>query len=190
MAVKGDETRARLIAAARTLIEARGYFGVGLNEVLEAGKAPRGSLYHHFPGGKDQLAAEALAASGKEIDDLIRGLADALPGTRELIEAVMDALADRMEEAGYTKGCPIATVALEVAATNDSLQKVCADAYTGWQRALADRLAADGRTPDEAGDLASSLLSLIEGALVLARAQRSRTPIERARRTAVILLNA
>ncbi|MGW0809670.1 TetR/AcrR family transcriptional regulator [Nonomuraea sp. NPDC002799] len=190
MAVKGDQTRARLIDAARTLVEARGYFGAGLNEVIEAGKAPRGSLYHHFPGGKDQLTAEALTASGREIDALIRSLADSVPSTRALVEAVLDALADRMEQAGYAKGCPIATVALEVAATNDALQRVCAQVYDGWERALADRLVLDGHAPERAGDLAGSLLALIEGALVLARARRSRAPMERARRAAAVLLGA
>ncbi|MFI7450270.1 TetR/AcrR family transcriptional regulator [Nonomuraea sp. NPDC049714] len=190
MAVKGDQTRARLIDAARTLVEARGYFGTGLNEVIEAGKAPRGSLYHHFPGGKDQLTAEALTASAREIDTVIGDLAERAPDTRALVEALLDALADRMEEAAYSKGCPIATVALEVAATNDPLQKVCADAYDGWQRALADRLAADGHAAGDAEDLACSLLALIEGALVLARAHRSRTPIERARRTVGALLGS
>jgi TetR/AcrR family transcriptional repressor of lmrAB and yxaGH operons len=190
MATKGDRTRARLIDAARTLIEERGYFGAGLNEVIVAGRAPRGSLYHHFPGGKDQLTAEALATSAREIDGLIRGLADGAPDTRTLIEVVLDALADRMEEAGYTKGCPIATVALEVAATNDLLQKACADAYDSWQRALNDRLVADGHAPARAQDLACSLLALIEGALVLSRARRSRVPIEQARRCAAALLGA
>ncbi|MEU4323694.1 TetR/AcrR family transcriptional regulator [Nonomuraea dietziae] len=190
MAVKGDQTRTRLIDAARALVEARGYFGTGLNEVIEAGGAPRGSLYHHFPGGKDQLTAEALVVSAREIDALIRSLADGVTDTRELIEAVLDALADRMEEAGYAKGCPIATVALEVAATNASLQQVCAEAYDGWERALADRLVADGHGRDQAEDLACSLLALVEGALVLARARRSRVPIERARRSAAVLLRA
>lgn len=190
MAAKGDQTRARLIDAARTLVEERGYFGAGLNDMLAAGKAPRGSLYHHFPGGKDQLTAEALAASGREIDGLVRGLAGTVPSTRALIEGVLDALADRMERAGYAKGCPIATVALEVAATNDVLQKACADVYDGWQRTLAERLVADGRSPDEAESLAYSLLALIEGALVLARARRSRTPIEQARRSIATLLAA
>ncbi|MFB4316496.1 TetR/AcrR family transcriptional regulator [Actinomadura sp. 21ATH] len=188
MAVKGEQTRARLVEAARVLIEARGYYGAGLNEVIAAGGAPRGSLYHHFPGGKDQLTAAAIAASGREIDALLRGLADEAPDTRTLVDAALDALAGRMEEAAYAKGCPIATVALEVAATNDALQKVCADVYGGWQRALADRLVADGHAPDRAEDLACSLLALIEGALVLARARRSRDPIERARRTAGALL--
>ncbi len=188
MAAKGDQTRARLIDATRTLLEARGYFGTGLNDVIEAGKAPRGSLYHHFPGGKDQLTAEALTASAREIDTVLGGLAERAPDTRALVEALLDALGDRMEEAAYTKGCPIATVALEVAATHDPLQKVCASVYDGWQRALADRLVADGRAAGEAEDLACSLLALIEGALVLARARRSRVPIERARRTAGALL--
>ncbi|WP_188195668.1 TetR/AcrR family transcriptional regulator [Nonomuraea sp. SYSU D8015] len=190
MATKGEQTRARLINAARTLVEERGYFGAGLNEMTDAGKAPRGSLYHHFPRGKDQLVAAALAASGQEIAALIRTLSEDAPNARALVEAVLDALADRMEEAGYAKGCPIATVALEVAATNDSLQKICAEAYDDWQGVLADHLVADGYAPDRAGALACSLLALIEGALVLARAQRSRIPIDRARESAGALLNA
>ncbi|MEO3869766.1 TetR/AcrR family transcriptional regulator [Nonomuraea sp. B12E4] len=190
MAVKGEQTRARLINAARTLIEERGYFGAGLNEMIDVGKAPRGSLYHHFPRGKDELIAAALAASGREVATLIRTLSEEAPDARALIEAVLDALADRMEQAGYAKGCPIATVALEVAATNDPLQRICADVYADWQRALADRLVADGHAPDQAEGLAGSLLALIEGALVLARAQRSRTPIDRVRVSAGLLLKA
>ncbi|MFC4015246.1 TetR/AcrR family transcriptional regulator [Nonomuraea purpurea] len=188
MAIKGEQTRTRLINAARTLVEERGYFGAGLNEVTEAGKAPRGSLYHHFPHGKDQLIAEALTVSGQEIAELIRTLSETAPNTGALVEAVLDALADRMEQAGYAKGCPIATVALEVAATNDALQRICADAYGDWQRALADRLVADGHAPDRAEGLAWSLLALVEGALVLARAQRSRIPIDRVRESARALL--
>jgi TetR/AcrR family transcriptional repressor of lmrAB and yxaGH operons len=188
MAVKGEATRARLIDATRTLLEARGYFGAGLNDVIEAGKAPRGSLYHHFPGGKDQLTAEALTASGREVTDLIGTLAEGASTADALLGALLDALADRMEEAGYAKGCPIATVALEVAATNDVLQKVCADVYDGWQRALADRLVTEGHAPEDADTLACSLLALIEGALVLARARRSRVPIDQARRSVSVLL--
>ncbi|WP_026400506.1 TetR/AcrR family transcriptional regulator [Actinomadura rifamycini] len=190
MAGRGDATRARLIEAARALVEERGYFGAGLNDVIAAAKAPRGSLYHHFPGGKDQLVAEALAVSGREVTELIAALAEEAPGTAGLVEAVLDALADRMEAAGYAKGCPIAAVALEAAAGDGALQRACADVYRGWERALADRLVADGRSPARAGDLAGALLALIEGALVLARAQRSRAPVERARRAVRPLLGS
>ncbi|WBB61759.1 TetR/AcrR family transcriptional regulator [Streptomyces sp. WMMC500] len=189
MAVKGAQTRARLVDAARTLIEARGYHGTGLNDVIAAGSAPRGSLYHHFPGGKEQLTAEALAVSGREVTGVIAELADSAPDTRSLMESVLSALADRMEEAAYAKGCPVATVALEVSAANDVLRQVCADVYDGWQRVLADRLIADGRPAADAEDLACALLALTEGALVLSRARRSREPMEQVRRTARVLLS-
>ncbi|MER6511971.1 TetR/AcrR family transcriptional regulator [Nonomuraea sp. NPDC001636] len=201
MAVKGDETRARIIAAARTLVEAQGSHGTGLNEVLAVAGAPRGSLYHHFPGGKDQLVGEALAAAGREVDAMIDDLAGALPDARDLVPAVLDALADRMVAAGYAKGCPVATVALEVASSNEQLRRVCAGIYEGWQRRLADALRADGHAAadhlhadehdtadDTADDLAATVLAMIEGALVLARASRSRLPIERVRRQVVRLL--
>ncbi|MFW6725299.1 TetR/AcrR family transcriptional regulator [Streptomyces sp. MAR4 CNY-716] len=188
MATKGVQTRTRLVEAARTLIEARGYHGTGLNNVIAAGGAPRGSVYHHFPGGKDQLTAEALTVSGREVGDMVREFADAAPDTRSLVESVLDALAGRMEEAAYAKGCPVATVALEVSAGNDALQRVCAEVYNGWQRTLADRLIADGRSGADAEALACSLLALIEGALVLSRARRSRVPMDQARRAAGVLL--
>ncbi|MEV3982300.1 TetR family transcriptional regulator [Nonomuraea sp. NPDC049758] len=205
MAVKGDETRARIIAAARALVEAQGSHGTGLNEVLAVAGAPRGSLYHHFPGGKDQLVGEALAAAGREVDAMIDDLAGTLPGARDLVPAVLDALADRMVAAGYAKGCPVATVALEVASSNEQLRRVCAGIYEGWQRRLADALRADGHAAadvlhaekhdaaddtgnDTADELAATVLALIEGALVLARASRSRLPVERVRRQVVRLL--
>ncbi|MEV6151928.1 TetR/AcrR family transcriptional regulator [Nonomuraea sp. NPDC052129] len=188
MAVKGDETRARLIEAARTLVEAKGYHGTGLNEVLAVAGAPRGSLYHHFPGGKDQLVSEALAAAGREVDGIVVELASTAPSSRDLVRALMGALADRMVAADYAKGCPVATVALEVAATNDVLQPICGDIYAGWQGALADALRADGHDAAEADELAATVLALIEGALVLARAGRSRTPIEQTSRRIAKLL--
>ncbi|MGW2215904.1 TetR/AcrR family transcriptional regulator [Nonomuraea sp. NPDC001684] len=205
MAVKGDETRARIIAAARALVEAQGSHGTGLNEVLAVAGAPRGSLYHHFPGGKDQLVGEALAAAGREVDAMIDDLASTLPAARDLVPAVLDALADRMVAAGYAKGCPVATVALEVASSNEQLRRVCAGIYEGWQRRLADALRADGHAAadvlhaenhdaaddtgnDTADELAATVLAMIEGALVLARASRSRLPVERVRRQVVRLL--
>lgn len=188
MAIKGDETRMRLIEATRDLIEAKGYHGTGLNEVLAVSGTPRGSLYHHFPGGKDQLVGEALTGAGKEITGLIRELSTGTADALALVHTLLDALADRMETADYAKGCPAATVALEVAATNEPLQRVCADVYDAWEQALTDGLRADGRPAEEAEELAGTVLALIEGALVLARARRSRTPVEQARRRLLTIL--
>jgi TetR/AcrR family transcriptional repressor of lmrAB and yxaGH operons len=185
---KGRETRARLVNATRTLIEAQGYFGTGLNQILAESGAPRGSLYFHFPPGKDGLVTAALSDAGDEITELITELEANAPTALAMVQQLFDAFADRMQASDYTKGCPLATVALEVAASHDALQAVCAEAYLTWQQALASRLISEGHSTASAEELSSSVLALIEGALLLGRVRRSRLPLEQARRTAETLL--
>ncbi|MGP4099636.1 TetR/AcrR family transcriptional regulator [Nonomuraea sp. KM90] len=180
MGRKGDETRGRLLDATQELIESGGYYGAGLNQVIAASGMPRGSLYFHFPGGKDAMVAEALRRAGREIDQAVRDLAGSAPDAAALVTGVLGLLGDRLEASGWRKGCPVATVALEMAATDDPLQEVCAEVYDSWEGALRDRLAADGH-PDP-DDLATTVLALVEGALLLARTHRSRDPLDRVTR--------
>ncbi|MBF6165559.1 TetR/AcrR family transcriptional regulator [Streptomyces gardneri] len=184
MGVKGTETRGKLVDAARTLVERHGYYGAGLNQILAASGAPRGSLYFHFPGGKDELVAAAIAQAGKEIAALIDTIepGDAAAAASRLLRV----FGDRLEASDWQQGCPVATVALDVAAANDAVQAECAAAYAAWQQALRLRLRADGR--ENADDLAATVLAMVEGALLLARAQRSREPLERVERTLHALL--
>ncbi|MBF6336130.1 TetR/AcrR family transcriptional regulator [Nocardia abscessus] len=184
MGVKGTETRGKLVEAARTLVERHGYYGAGLNQILAASGAPRGSLYFHFPGGKDELVAAAIAQASKEIAALIDTIepGDAAAAASRLLRM----FGDRLEASGWQQGCPVATVALDVAAANDAVQAECAAAYAAWQQALRLRLRADGR--ENADDLAAAVLAMVEGALLLARAQRSREPLERVERTLLALL--
>ena len=174
MGQKGAETRDRLLDAAQELVEARGYFGTGLNQVIAVGGAPRGSLYFHFPGGKDQLVAESVRRAGRTIGDAMGGLAESSASVAELVDGVLRYLGDRLEESGWHKGCPVATVALETAASNDPLQEACTEIYTSWEAALRAQLA----DRQDADDLAVTILALIEGALLLARAHRSRRPLD------------
>ncbi|MEV3927443.1 TetR/AcrR family transcriptional regulator [Actinomadura coerulea] len=173
MGQKGAETRDRLMDATQELIEAGGYSGAGLNQVVAASGAPRGSLYFHFPHGKDQLVGESLQRAGREISEAVEGLADSSPSAAEFVEAVLQHLGDRLEESGWRKGCPVATVALEMAATSDPLQEICSEVYTRWEATLAARLGSRA----DADDLSVTILALIEGALLLARSHRSREPL-------------
>ncbi|WP_104819860.1 TetR/AcrR family transcriptional regulator [Kitasatospora sp. MMS16-BH015] len=187
MGAKGEETRARLVQATRALTEAQGYFGTGLNQVLSESRAPRGSLYFHFPSGKDELVGQALTEAGREISTLIAACADGSPAAT-VVDRLITALATRMADSDYTKGCPLATVALEVSASNEPLRRLCATAYTDWQHALADLLTHEGHPPATAEATASTTLALIEGALLLARVHRSRHPLDQAARTLTTLL--
>ncbi|MEV6554644.1 TetR/AcrR family transcriptional regulator [Nocardia sp. NPDC051756] len=184
MGAKGTETRCRLIGATRQLVEKHGYFGAGLNQIIETSGAPRGSLYFHFPGGKDQLVAEAVAQAGNEISALIDAIE---PGdTAGAAIGLLNTFGDRLEASEWSQGCPVATVTLDVSAANDVIQAECAAAYASWEEALRIRLRADGRS--DAEDLAAAILAMIEGGLLLARAQRSRAPLERVARTIRALL--
>ncbi|MEU2241837.1 TetR/AcrR family transcriptional regulator [Streptomyces sp. NPDC018338] len=184
MGQKGAETRDRLLDATQELVETAGYFGTGLNQVIAASGAPRGSLYFHFPGGKDQLVGESVRRAGQAIGDALGEPADADASPAEFVDGVLRHLGDRLAESGWRKGCPVATVALETAAVSDPLQEVCSEVYSSWEAALRARLAS---RPD-ADDLAVTVLALVEGALLLARAHRSRDPLERVARQIHTLL--
>ncbi|MFC3960993.1 TetR/AcrR family transcriptional regulator [Nocardia jiangsuensis] len=184
MGSKGAETRQRMVAATLASIERRGYYGAGLNQILADSGTPRGSLYFHFPGGKDELVAEAVRRAAAVVESV---LADVDPSDPVgAVAAVLGAFGDRLEESGWECGCPIAAVALEVSGTHDPIQRACAEVFARWTESIRLGLVAAGR--DDADDLASALLALIEGALLLAQAQRSRVPLERALRTARVLL--
>ncbi|ALO07535.1 putative transcriptional regulator, TetR family [Streptomyces venezuelae] len=184
MGQKGTETRDRLLDATQELVETAGYFGTGLNQVIAVSGAPRGSLYFHFPGGKDQLVGESVRRAGQAIGDALGEPAGTDPSPAEFVEGVLRHLGDRLAESGWRKGCPVATVALETAAANDPLQEVCSEVYSSWEAALRARLSS---RPD-ADDLAVTVLALVEGALLLARAHRSRDPLERVARRLHTLL--
>ncbi|MCT2589435.1 TetR/AcrR family transcriptional regulator [Streptomyces sp. N2-109] len=188
MGVKGEETRARLIAATRTLVEAQGYFGTGLNQVLAESGTPRGSLYFHFPSGKDELVSAALTQSGQEVGDLIESLSADRASAAVIIHRLLGIFADRMERSEYGKGCPLATVALEVAGGNEELRRVCTEAYERWQGALADRLVDEGRSRAAAEATAGAVLAQVEGAVLLARVQHSLVPLGQAARAVELLL--
>ncbi len=170
--------------ATQELIEVGGYSGAGLNQVVAASGAPRGSLYFHFPEGKDQLVGASIRRAGLAIGDGMEGLAESSGSAAEFAQAVLRHLGDRLEESGWRKGCPVATVALEMAATSDPLQEACSEVYSRWEAALRARL--DGRA--DADDLAVTVLALIEGALLLAKAHRSREPLTRVGRQITALL--
>ncbi|MGI5216923.1 TetR/AcrR family transcriptional regulator [Nocardia sp. CA-290969] len=184
MGAKGAETRQRMIEATRASIERRGYFGTGLNQILADSNTPRGSLYFHFPGGKDELVAAAITQTSGVIDTAIAEADLTDPATA--VTGLLTLLGDRLEASGWQCGCPVATVALEVSGTNDTVGRACAEVYERWTEALRISLHATGHR--NAQDLAVSLLALIEGALLLAQTHRTREPLERAARVAQTLL--
>lgn len=172
------DTRTRLLEASAQLFREQGYAGTGLKQITAAGGAPWGSLYHFFPGGKEQLGAEAVAHSGArylKLFDLVFAQADG-----EVVRSVRDFFhlsVDALERSGWGDGCPIATVALEVASTSEPLRHACAEVFAAWEASIARRLASAGIAGERAAELAVYVLAAFEGAIVLSRTAHDTRPL-------------
>jgi AcrR family transcriptional regulator len=165
-------TRERILDASFELFRRQGLTGTGVKQILARADAPYGSLYHHFPGGKDQLAAETIARAGEYYGRLVAGKLAEHADTVEALRAAFHDAGVTLVETDFADACPVETVALEVASTNERLRVATADVFDSWVGFLAAYLTAGGVDPDEAPSLALTILSALEGAFVLARSNR------------------
>ena len=162
-----------MIHAAAELFRQRGYHATAFSDVIQASGAPRGSTYFHFPGGKQELAREAIALAGDEIEQLVALAADRADGPGSLVRALGDVVAARMEGSDYRSGCAIATMVLELAPENEELSADFEAVFGRWRVALTREFETWAIGPGRAIRLADLVMSTFEGALVLSRAARS-----------------
>lgn len=170
-------TKDKLVSATARLVWEKGYFGTGIQEVLKRAGVPKGSLYHHFPTGKDELVIAALHHSSKRMmgkfENAMRGTKTPVKG----LQAIMEVLAQEMEDTGFVYGCPLATVALEMSGGKPEIQDVCKGLYQMWEDALAGYLALKqipGSRPK-----ATTFLTLLEGGFILSKAHQDATFLRR-----------
>jgi AcrR family transcriptional regulator len=170
-------TRESILTAAAELMRQKGYGAVGMKDVVAASGAPIGSLYHHFPGGKAQIAREALINAGTAYGLLIPTLVDPHDDLGEAIESVFAQAAADMAETGFANMCPVASVAAEVADTIEELRHTAADIFTGWLDGGTAYFVSRGLPDDAARELTVALVGALEGAFVLARTLRDIEPL-------------
>lgn len=172
MVVMADGVRDRMIAGAVRLLAQQGLQATSFAEVLQLTGAPRGSIYHHFPGGKDQLVAAAVVAAGDHALRVLDGLAGQSP--ERVTETFLGLWRLLLERSGNSAGC--AVLAVTVATRSDDLLDRAGTVFRTWRTRLGDLLAAGG-LPDAAA-FAATLVAAAEGAVVLARAERSAEPFD------------
>jgi AcrR family transcriptional regulator len=166
-------TKDRILDTAAELFRRYGYTGTGMKQIVAEASAPFGSLYHHFPGGKEDLGGEVIRRSGRMYFELFELVMDAAPdvvtGTRDFF----DGAAMTLVETDYADACPIATVALEVASSSEPLRQATAEVFESWIAGATERYAAAGIDEARAREIAIELIALLEGAFVLSRAAKS-----------------
>ncbi|WP_083874468.1 TetR/AcrR family transcriptional regulator [Nocardia paucivorans] len=175
-------TRERITTAMAELMRRQGYSATSVKQVAELARAPMGSLYHHFPGGKPQIAAEALRASGAAYIQLLPLLMDPHEDLREGVRAAFASAAETIEQTAWMNMCPVATVAGEIADSEPELRAVTAEVMTSWIDQGTDYFVRRGLSPAAARDLFLAVIGALEGAFVLSRTLRSAEPLHAAGR--------
>jgi TetR/AcrR family transcriptional regulator, lmrAB and yxaGH operons repressor len=169
-------SRARMVRSAAALFGARGFCGTSFADVLADSGAPRGSIYHHFPGGKNQLAEDAIGLTSEQVLAHLRGCPD---GTAAGVLAwFIDLWRQSVLASGARSGCPVAGVAIDTGSTAGHLIDAARTAFSAWTGGLAAQLEAAGVPADRAGSIATASLAAMEGALILCRAAGNSRPLE------------
>jgi TetR/AcrR family transcriptional regulator, lmrAB and yxaGH operons repressor len=171
--------REAFIETTARLLELQGYFATGLNQIVSESGAPKGSLYHYFPDGKEGLTVEVIERISATIAGRIRANLALTADPVEAVDGFLRTVARAMVATDCKGGGPIATVALETSASSERLRTACRDAYRLWAAAFAEKLVAGGFAPERAERLGQLIIALIEGAIILCRTERSAEPLER-----------
>ena len=172
-----ESTRDRILTTTGELFRRQGFHGTSLKQVTQGAQVPFGSLYHHFPGGKEELGEAVVRTSGAAYGALFALIYDAAPDPAQAATDFFDGAAAVLEETAYVDACPIGSVALEVASTNDRLRQATAEVFTSWTVTAVERFEAAGIAPERARDLAVTVIAALEGAFMLSRASRSPEPV-------------
>ena len=175
---KKTDAKDRMIAAARRLFREHGYLGTALSDVVIESAAPRGSIYFHFPGGKDELASEVtLLHAGDHIAHINRAAA-ATSTAGQLIEAFIGRIRDELVLSNYREGCAMAPIVIESTPASDQLSDATRHGFQDMIATLAARLAEKNVPHSRATQLATNAWSSVEGALILSRVLRSPEPFD------------
>ncbi|HET7668296.1 MAG TPA: TetR/AcrR family transcriptional regulator [Mycobacterium sp.] len=163
-----DRSRAALLNSAALLFRRQGYAATGVNQILEAADVKAGSLYHHFPDGKQELAAAVVDIVGGDIERRLRGFLDSDLPVADIVDSWIDLMSAGLSS-DQRDGCPIEPIATESVNASPQVRDASARAFGGWCLAVSDRLRADGWPDDDAEQTALAVIALLEGALILSR---------------------
>lgn len=177
-------TREKILLTATRLFYLKGYHAIGLNQIIKESGTPKGSLYHHFPNGKEQLAIEAIQASSKHVGEAINRFMSESDSPLEGIQAHIRMIASVFEnEESFNSETfsvvPFGLLATESALENENMRKACEEAFLYWESIYMRKLMSSGYEQEQAERIATAVNAMIEGGVTLALTQKSSEPLLR-----------
>lgn len=174
---RASQHRDAIVSTAVRLFRKQGFAATGLNQIVEESGAPKGSVYHYFPGGKEAIGAEAVVWAGQRFEQTLTELAQQTPSAGELLRRYAAKLAGWMAKSGFKDGCPIATILLETTPASEVIRQAGDAALSGWARVIQQALEAEQVPAPRARRLAMTAFAVLEGALIQARVATRQEPI-------------
>ncbi|MGW3738410.1 TetR/AcrR family transcriptional regulator [Streptomyces sp. NPDC005148] len=172
-----SDSRERMVLSAAALLREHGASATSIDRVLAHSGAPRGSVYHHFPGGRAQLIDEAVTLAGEFVTGLIETATQADDAV-EAIDAFFALWRDRLVDSDFRAGCPIVAVAVETNDDAPQLARSAAAVFARWQQALAALFLRHGLPEERSRRLAAFIIAALEGAVIMCRVEQSTAPME------------
>lgn len=185
-----SDSRQRLLDSANRLFREHGYSGTTLSQIAKTGEAPMGSVYFHFPDGKEQIAVEAISAGADKVSEELREILSGHDDVAEALAACALKWSRDLTSSQWTAVCPIAATALQMSTSSESIRKTALKYFDMWRNLFFERLLTADIPEDTAHYLADTTLSLLEGAELSARVARDSQPLENAARTIRDLVSA
>lgn len=160
MSEKGKITKNRIINTASNLLKQRGYFATGLKDIIDIAKVPKGSIYYHFPEGKDQIVKVSVNHLSKDISNILNDL----PSSQNFFTEVIDLFINELKNSNFISSCPITTVALETS-DRSTINTACKGAYEEWITILLKKSKVHFKNINHT-DI-EQIFCLIEGAIMM-----------------------
>ncbi|MFE5633299.1 TetR/AcrR family transcriptional regulator [Streptomyces sp. NPDC056543] len=171
-------TRERIVRTTSRLMQRQGYEGTGIKQISREAGATLGSVYHFFPGGKQELGTAALRLGDEEFTDFLREALDTEPEPEKVLVTLTAALAQGLRDSDWLDGCPVTSTVVGTATTAPDIQRAAAEAFARWRAVVAGKLAAAGFAEADAEELAHTVIATLEGAELAAQTARSAVPLE------------
>lgn len=174
MSPRKSDSRARAISTASSLFKKQGYHGTGLTQIIEESGSPKGSFYYHFPGGKEELAVEAISHGSQDIVVLLKQAAEQCNGDEiQYIDLATENVTKWLLDSDFENACPVTSIALEMAPHSKMLADACANAFREWISITEQSFISCGVGGKRARSLATAFVSSLEGAFILSRTEQS-----------------
>ncbi|MGP3977105.1 TetR/AcrR family transcriptional regulator [Streptomyces sp. 8N114] len=171
-------TRERIVRTTSRLMQRQGYQGTGIKQISREAGATLGSVYHFFPGGKQELGTAAVRLGDEEFTELLREALDAEPEPEKALVTLTTSLAQGLRDSDWLDGCPVTSTVVGTATSAPGIQQAAAEAFAHWRAVVAQKLGDAGFSEDDAEELAHTVIAALEGAELAAQVTRSEVPLE------------